>query len=71
MKANRLSILSENDRNAGFWARIDELDIPDNMLVEVWLKDLGFPLLLTKQVFKNKDLSTGVRFLRGRPCGVQ
>ena len=31
--------------------------------MKVWLKDLEIPLLLTKQVFKNKNQSTGVRFL--------
>jgi len=63
MKTNRQVALSEQDRKAGRWTRIDEIDIPDNAPVEVWLKDLEFPLLLTKQVFKNKDQSTGVRFL--------
>jgi hypothetical protein len=63
MKSNRLSALSENDRNAGRWTRIDELNIPDNTPVKVWLKDLEFPLLLIRQVFKNKDLSTSVRLL--------
>lgn len=63
MKVNRRVALSEKDRNAGHWTRIDELDILDNTPVKVWLKDLAFPVLLTKQVFTNKDLSTGVRFL--------
>ncbi len=63
MKSNRQTVLSEDDRNQGNWSRIDELDIPDNTPVKVWLKDLKFPLLLTKQVFTNKDQSTGVRFL--------
>jgi len=63
MKSNRKVALSEQDRNAGHWTRIDEIDIPDNTPVKVWLKDLEFPLLLTKQVFTNKNQSTGVRFL--------
>ena len=63
MKKNRMAALNEKDRNAGRWTRIDELNIPDNTPVKVWLKDLEFPLLLTKQVFKNKDNSKGVRFL--------
>lgn len=63
MKTNRQVAISEQDRNAGHWARIDEIDIPDNTPVKVWLKDLEFPLLLTKQVFTNKDQSRGVRFL--------
>jgi len=63
MKNNRQTATSEQDRNAGHWTRIDEIDIPDNTPVKVWLKDLEFPILLTKQVFKNKNQSTGVRFL--------
>jgi IS4 transposase len=63
MKANRMAALTQNDRNAGRWTRIDALQIPDNTSVKVWLKDLEFPLLLTKQVFTNKNQSTGVRFL--------
>ena len=63
MKSNRNAVLNEKDRNKGQWSRIDKLDIPDNSPVKVWLKDLEFPILLTKQVFKNKDQSTGVRFL--------
>lgn len=63
MKSNRKVVLSEKDRNNGQWSRIDELDIPDNTPVKVWLKDLEIPVLLTKQVFKNKNQSTGVRFL--------
>ena len=63
MKSNRLAVLSEKDRQAGIWTTINELVIPNNTPVQVWLKDLSFPVLLTKQVFTNKDGSTGVRFL--------
>ena len=63
MKTNRQVALSEKIRNAGHWTRIDAIDIPDNTPTKVWLKDLEFPVFLTKQVFKNKNQSTGVRFL--------
>jgi transposase len=63
MKSNRMVDLSEKDRNAGHWTRIDKIEIPDNTPTEVWLKDLEFSILLTKQVFINKNKSTGVRFL--------
>lgn len=63
LKSNRQCALSEQDRNKGHWTRIDSLDIPANTPVKVWLKDLKIPLLLNKQVFTNKDGSTGVRFL--------
>ncbi len=63
MQSNRLAALSEKDRNSGNWTRIDELVISDNTPIKVWLKDLEFPVLMTKQVFTNKDNSTGFRFL--------
>ncbi len=63
MKTNRKAVLSKEDRNKGLWTRIDEIDIPNNTTKKVWLKDLKIPVLLFKQVFKNKDNSIGVRFL--------
>jgi len=63
LKDNRLAALSQPMRSKGQWTRIDRLDLPDNTPVRVWLKDLDIPVLLIKQVFTNKDLSTGVRFL--------
>lgn len=63
LKKNRKAALSEKDRNEGHWTKISDLDIPDNTPVKVWLKDLEFPVFLNKQVFTNKNESTGVRFL--------
>jgi hypothetical protein len=63
MKSNRKAALCQEDRNKGQWTSIKKLDIPDNTPVKVWLKDLEIPVLLTKQVFTNKNQSTGVRFL--------
>lgn len=63
IQSNRLAALSEKDRNSGNWTRIDKLNISNNVPVKVWLKDLEFPILVNKQVFTNKDNSTGVRFL--------
>ena len=63
LQANRLAALSEDSRNKGSWTNINELNIPDNVPVKVWLKDLEFPVSVTKQVFTNKDFSTGIRFL--------
>lgn len=63
MQCNRLAAISEEDRRKGRWTRIDKLEIPDNKPVKVWLKDLGFPVLLTKQLFTNKDEWAGYRFL--------
>ncbi len=63
MQSNRLAAVSEAERRAGNWTRIDELKTPNNKPVEVWLKDLEFPVLLTKQILTNKDERAGYRFL--------
>ena len=63
IKSNRLCAVNDEFRNKGQFTRIDELDIPKNTPMEVWLKDLELPVLLVKQVFTNKGQSIGVRFL--------
>ena len=60
-KTNRTAALE--DRNLCKWSRIDELDIPEFTPTKVWLKDLEIQVLLFKQVFKNKDGTTGVGYL--------
>ena len=63
MKSNRLIALSQKDRSAGNWIRLDELDITPKTPVKVFLKDLEIPVLLCKQVFTNKDHSAGEMYL--------
>jgi hypothetical protein len=60
---NRLAAASGQEREKGHFARIDRMEIPDGEPVSVYLKDLRFPVILYKQVFKNRDGSTGVRYL--------
>ena len=63
MKSNRLVALSQKDRSAGKWIRLDELNSKPKTPVKVFLKDLEIPVLLCKQVFTNKDGSTGEMYL--------
>lgn len=63
LKENRLITDSIKNRNAGAFERLENATIPENDPVKVWIKDLEFPVLLFKQVFKNKDGTTGQRFL--------
>ena len=63
IKGNRLASLSQKDRSAGKWTRIDELDINTKTPVKVFLKDLEIPVLLYKQVLINKDDSTVIMYL--------
>jgi uncharacterized pyridoxamine 5'-phosphate oxidase family protein len=63
LKSNRLVALSEADQKKKCYRRIDELDFPENTVVQGWLKGHTNPVLLTRQVFKNKDGSIGIIYL--------
>jgi hypothetical protein len=65
IKDNRLACLGNlKPTKKRDWSNMKLLDIPDNTPAKVWLKDLDFQVLLTKQVFKNEEGSIeGVRFL--------
>lgn len=63
MKNNRMVALSQKDRSAGKWIPLHELKVQPKTPVKVFLKDLEIPVLLYKQVFKNKDGSTGEMYL--------
>ena len=63
VKSNRPVALSEKDKLRGKWIHLDEVDFSDNKAVLVWLKGMKFPVLLHKQVFTNKDESTGILYL--------
>jgi hypothetical protein len=39
------------------------MKIPEGKPVKVWIKDLEFPVMIFRQVFKNKDGTEGERFL--------
>lgn len=63
LKTNRLAAKSEEARKKGKWTAISEMDLPEMTPVQVWLKDLGIPILVVKQAFKNEGGSEGVRYL--------
>ena len=63
LKSNRLVALSEEDRKNKCFVRIDELDFPEQTAVQGWLKDHAKAVRLVRQVFTNKDGSTGVLHL--------
>jgi hypothetical protein len=63
IKDNRLAAASEQEGEQGCFIRRDRMEIPDEVPVPVYLKDLKFAVILYKQVFKNKDGSAGVRYL--------
>jgi hypothetical protein len=65
VKSNRLVALNLEDKKQGCFVRIDSLNLKSNTTQLVYLKGLDFPVLLAKQVFKNKDESEGILYLVG------
>lgn len=59
IKSNRTVALSLEEKKRGKWLTIAALTFDKDQTKEIWLKGLDFPLLIAKQVFINKDLSTG------------
>lgn len=60
LKDNRLVALSEADKKKGRFVRIDTLQLSDKQAVRGWLKGYEHEVLLVRQVFTNKDGSTGL-----------
>ena len=63
LKDNRLVALTKEDKLAGNWRQVSSLDIKPGQTHKAWIKGIPFPVLLVKQVFTNKDGSTGVLYL--------
>jgi hypothetical protein len=63
LKDNRLIALSEDDRKKKRFVRVDELELPAQTVVQGWLKGYAQAVLIVRQVFKNKDGSTGILHL--------
>ena len=63
LKENRQVTDSEAKRNQGDFVRVDQLNISEEKPEKVWIKDLKFPVTVFKQVFANKDGTSGQRFL--------
>lgn len=62
LKSNRKVALSKEDKLNKKYINIESLQ-PGQQTVEVWLEELDFPLLLTKQVFKDEDDTVGELYL--------
>jgi hypothetical protein len=63
LKTNRKVALSLEDKHQGRFVRVDSLELELNTAQSVYIKGVEFPLILTSQVFKNKDGSNGVLYL--------
>ena len=63
LKANRLAALRTEDYQNNRFASIEDLPWQEETLFTGWLKDVPFPVLIVRQVFANKDGSTGILYL--------
>jgi hypothetical protein len=63
LKNNRKVALSKQDKLQGKFIKVQELDLQTKHTYKVWIKGLNFEVLLTKQVFINKDGSSGELYL--------
>lgn len=62
LKSNRLVALTKDHKAKGRYTRIDAIQWSEKP-VQGWVKGLDFPVLFHRQVFTNKDGSTGVLYL--------
>ena len=63
LKDNRLVALTREDREQKRFARVDEPDFPEQTPVQGWLRGYAKAVHLVRQVFKNKDGSSGILHL--------
>lgn len=70
LKANRKVALSGQGKRQGQYQKAEELGLQKDQCRMVWLKGVDFPVQLAKQVFTNKDGSTGELYLITNDLGI-
>lgn len=63
IKTNRLVCITPQEKRKGQFQQVETLVIQENMPHLIYIKELPFPVLLVKQVFKNEDGSSGILYL--------
>jgi hypothetical protein len=63
LKSNRLVALTEEDFKTKRFTRMDQIEWPEQKPLIGWLKGLNFPVQLVRQLFTNKDGSSGILYL--------
>ncbi len=63
IKTNRKVALSRNDQRQGRFVTVNTLGLKTGTLLEIYLENVPFPIMLGKQIFKNEDGSQGVLYL--------
>ncbi len=62
IKGNRKIALSKEDKEKGLYVNIKSLKLEENVM-SVYFEQMDFPVVISKQVFKNEDGSTGILYL--------
>jgi len=63
LKENRKVAHTGAEKKSGQYVAVNTLELTTGATRQIWLEEVDFPLLLTKEVFTNEDGSTGVRYL--------
>ncbi len=63
LKSNRKVALSLEEKKRGNYEQVGSLELEPGTVREVYVEQVGFPLLLVKRVFKNEDGTEGVLYL--------
>lgn len=63
LKSNRQVALGLADKKQGKYQAVESVDFKGESCLTVYLEQVPFPMLMVKQVFTNKDNSTGILFL--------
>jgi hypothetical protein len=63
IKENRLAALKEEEKKQGRFENINQIGMPEKEPTVVLLKELSIPVNLYKEVFRNKDGTSGRRYL--------
>lgn len=63
IKTNRLICKTKEEKRKGKFQRVETLDIQENIPQTIYVKELPFPVVLVKQVFRNEDGSSGILYL--------
>jgi hypothetical protein len=63
LKTNRLVASSYKEKLRGNFKAVENFKLEPGQVREVYIQGLNFPVLLTKQVFTNKDGSQGIQYL--------
>ena len=58
-----MAALSTDDKSQGHFVNLEAIELKPDSCCKVFLKGLDFPVLITKQVFINKNQSTGILYL--------